>query len=131
MTIAVGSLVALADPVEVARAQLIAEKVARAQRILTQEERAEDYLIIPDEVRGAVDVEVARLRVEDGIEPDSATQQELLADSTLRHHFAGREVACARIPQGVIVFAVGSDEINAFLAAIPPAQRRNVALEYP
>ncbi len=131
MTIAVGSLAALADPVEVARAQRITEQVARTQRILTQEERSEDYLMIPDEVRGAVDAEVARLWLEDGIETDTATQQELLADATLRHHFAGREVACARTPQGVIVFAVGSDEVNAVLAAIPPAQRRNVALEYP
>ncbi len=102
-----------------------------AAGIVAKDIHQEDNLPFPPEVREAVDLEVARLKTIDGIEADPCIQLQMLIDRTLHHHFAGREIACQRTDRGVIVLAVGPDEVNAFLKAIPPDQRTGVVIEYP
>jgi hypothetical protein len=102
-----------------------------AARIVANDIHPEAYLPTPPEVLEAVEREVARLKTIDGIEVDPSTQRRMLADSTLYYHFAGREIACKRTDRGVIVLAVGPDEVNAMLNAIPPDQRPGVVIEYP
>lgn len=95
----------------------------RAERILSEGHRPDDLLSIPHELRDAAERELGTRPV-----PPAEFWKNLL-DATLRHHHAGQQVVTKRLPKGVIVLAVGRDEVAAFLAHFPSDKRAGAAVE--
>jgi|GEM_PF-4308223 hypothetical protein len=85
--------------------------LARARRILAGDVRTEDYLPVPDSVRAEVKQYLATLP----FEATEAGERELLFDWVFQHHHA-RDVVLARTTErGVLVLAVGLDQIGPVL----------------
>ena len=86
--------------------------VTRARRLLAGDVRDADYLPVPDEVAVAVADEIQRVEQAEGFIVAPIGKQRLLNDWTLLHHHL-RDVVLARITdRGVLVLAVGDDEIG-------------------
>ena len=99
--------------------------LVRAERILSEGHRPNDPLPIPHELRDAAECELGTKPV-----PPAEFWKSLL-DATLRHHHAGQQVVTKRWPKGVIVLAVGCDEVAEFLAHFPPDRRVGATIETP
>ena len=102
--------------------------VARAARILSDGPQVRDYLKVPPEVVARVNQQAA------GAEMSSEEWQWVIDNYTLQAHCTGRRAACWRTGKGVIAFAVGDDDVRAFLAwfhRVPEERRPNVIIEYP
>jgi hypothetical protein len=106
--------------------------IARAMRILLLGEILEqDYLGVPGEINAQVDLEISKFRSTKGIEITIETKQWMLDNYVLQYYCSEKEVACLRTGKGVIVLALGSKAVVAFLNHIPSEHRTNVIIEYP
>ena len=105
--------------------------VARAKRILSNGAETSDYLATPPEVTTQVDREISDIIKSSGVEIPPETRQWMIDNYALQLAYSGREIACWRTGKGVVVFAVGADEVRTFLQQIPGDQRPDVAIEYP
>jgi hypothetical protein len=85
-------------------------------------------LSVPAEVETAVAAEVARLAALAGRPVSAEFRQRLLNDWALSFVYGGRPVACARTNRGVIVYAIGADDIRAFFAHFPNPDARPAAV---
>jgi hypothetical protein len=95
----------------------------RAERILAEGHRPDDILPIPHALRDAAERELGTRPV-----PPAEFWKNLL-DATLRHQHAGQQLVTKRLPKGVIVLAVGRDEVAVFLGHFPADQRAGTAVE--
>lgn len=95
----------------------------RAERILRDGHTPADLLPIPQHLRDAAERDLGTKPV-----PPGAFWKSLI-DAALRHHYAGQRLVTKRLPKGVIVLAVGEDEVNEFLAHIPADMRVGTATE--
>lgn len=97
--------------------------LARALRILAGDVRPDDYLVVPEEVQADHDREMNRLLVEEGIDVDPVTRQELLAGHAFRHLYFGKCVARWVTADGILVLAVGGEAegelVNAYKGPWP------------
>lgn len=99
--------------------------LARAERILRDGHLPADVLPIPQHVRAEAEREL-------GLRPvPPAEFWKSLLDATLRHHHAGQQLVTLRLPKGVVVLAVGRDEVAAFLAHFGPERRSGTTVENP
>jgi hypothetical protein len=57
---------------------------------------------------------------------DEAYRKRLTDAYTLEYYYEGMDVAYRRMPQGIEVFAVGLEEVGAYVRATPPEQRLGV-----
>lgn len=126
-TATTGDEVRPAEPAPAARPDL----VARAKRILEFGPKDDDFLVIPDETREAIDREVERLRAEDGFEVDPATRIGMLVDQALYDLHKGSIIISLRTDRGVVVLAAGGDEASALIRAVPPDGRNGTVVEWP
>jgi hypothetical protein len=104
---------------------------ARAKRILSGNVQPSDYLVAPIEITTRVEQEISQLRSAGGFEIPTETRQWMLDNYALQYHCSGREVACWRTGNGVIVLALGATNVATILSHIPPEQRPHIVIEYP
>jgi serine/threonine protein kinase len=106
--------------------------VSRAERILAYGPRADDYLQESADVQAAVDrdLEYAKSRVnQHDLSFGIRTNQ--LHLRLLATHYAGRNIAYIADAIGIVVLAVGLDQINRLINRIPYANRQNVIFTTP
>jgi hypothetical protein len=105
---------------------------ARWRRIRAGEIVPGDYLPVTPEVTRAVETHRAFIRTRlSGEELDEAECLKLLQDCTLRAHYGGRLIAALRRPEGVIVLAVGPDEVGRLVRTLAPGSRSGFAVVSP
>ncbi|HEV3384617.1 MAG TPA: hypothetical protein VG097_07370 [Gemmata sp.] len=100
--------------------------IARARRILGGDVRPDDYLPVPEVVHSAVADEETRLREVKGFTISDEFRTRIRNDWTLQFIHGGQPVACRRTDAGVIVFAVGTEEIRTLLERFPRPDQRSV-----
>ena len=106
--------------------------VDRVRRILAVGPRSGDYLGLPPGENERVEKELERARsVRPDARPSRAEEHHVRQDRTLEYPFSGRTVACLRTDAGVIVLAVGGEEIAVLFDSIPADNRRGVTIEFP
>jgi len=86
-------------------------------------------LPVPAQVAEQVADEEARCLQEFGVPLPPEVKQRLLDEWTLRYYYDRAYVAYRRTPQGVEVLAVGSDEIDHYLAEHPDATLQDVVVK--
>jgi hypothetical protein len=99
--------------------------LTRAERILAGNIRAEDYLTVPEAIRSAVANEAVRLIEDMGFKISDEFGTRMRNDWTLQFIHGGQPVACRRTDVGVIVFAVGTEEIRTLLERFPRPDQRS------
>ena len=107
------------------------EVLARAERILKGDIRPDDYLSIPDELVAEVRAHYQRVAEESGIIATEEARHWTLMNWTLSYHFGGQLILRRRTDQGVIVLAVGPEEVGAVQEAFRPHARPGFVLEVP
>ncbi|WP_088260086.1 hypothetical protein [Fimbriiglobus ruber] len=110
----------------------IGPMLARAERILTQGPGANDYLLVEATVRTEVDhdLEYARSRVgSPDLSPEVHARQ--LHQRLLAAHYGGQNIAYITDTTGVVVLAVGLDQINRLINEIPYSKRKSVVFGAP
>lgn len=107
-----------------------ADLIARARRILEYGPKDDDYLPIPDQAREAVDRHVA-WHLADGFVVSPTVRLRMIIDQALHDRYGGDIVSTLRTDRGVVVLAVGIDEVSFITDAIPPAERSGVVPEHP
>jgi hypothetical protein len=106
--------------------------IARARRILSGDIHLADYLRVPDAVEIVVTNETTRLVEAKGFKISDEFVARMRNDWTLQFIHGGQPVACRRTDAGVIVFAVGADEIRTLLDQFPlPDQRSGFFITTP
>lgn len=105
--------------------------LARARRILGGDVRPEDYLPVTPEVRAAADFEMVYIRDQMKREaaPEWAANQ--LRDWTLSFHCGGKNILYIKDDRGVVVVAVGLDQIAALVQNLPNKLLDGVTDGYP
>lgn len=101
--------------------------LARARRILLGDVRPDDYLPVPDEVRAEVKRYLATLP----FEASDAGARELLLQWTFQFHHAKDVVLARTTDRGVLVLAVGYDQIGAVRARFETDHRTGFVLMCP
>ena len=101
--------------------------IVRATRILSGDIRADDYLPISTDIIAFV----AEAEKRGGVEMFPESRQLILSDLALQAHYAGNIVLSHHRPDGVIVLAVGADEIDHVLEKLPPDKQALTKTEYP
>jgi hypothetical protein len=99
---------------------------ARARRILGGDIRPEDYLPVPEIVRSALANEETRLRDIKGFKISAEFRTRMCNDWALQFIYGGQPLACRRTDAGVIVFAIGTEEIRTLLERFPRPDQRSV-----
>jgi hypothetical protein len=89
--------------------------LSRARRILADDIRPEDYLTVPEVIHSAIANEAARLIEDKGFKISDEFRTLMRNNWTLQFVHGGQPVACRRTDSGVIVFAVGTEEIRTLL----------------
>jgi len=107
------------------------EVLARAERILKGDIHPDDYLPIPDELVAEVGAHYQRVAEESGVIATEEARRRTLMDWTLTYHFGGQLVLLRRTDQGVIVLAVGPEEIGAVETAFKVDARSGFGREVP
>ena len=103
----------------------------RALRILFGDVRSEDYLPMTDEIISAADRQIAFARemIQGSIAPDlllAKRREELLI-----HYHGGDHIGYCEDSNGIIIVAVGLNEISAVPRDIPAEGRRKLILTRP
>lgn len=93
------------------RAESCPEFLDRARRILAGDIRPEDYLPVPESVRREVDEYLASVEREIGGPVTAAGRQQVLNDATYHFHHAADTTLTKNTDRGVLVLAVGSEQI--------------------
>jgi hypothetical protein len=105
--------------------------LARARRILSGEIRADDYLLTPDELVREVEAHYQRVAEESGVVASDAARRRTLADWTLSHYYGGQLVFRRQTDQGVIILAVGPNEVGVVEEAFGVDARSGFGREIP
>src|SRR5579872_494008 len=114
----------------VRQSQLLAEvdaTVLRASRILSGDIQPDDYLPISNDILAFVADAEART----GVQMLSEYRQKMISELALQAHHAGNIVLTHHTANGVIVIAVGVDEIDRILESLPPDKQALTKTEYP
>ncbi|MBX9583123.1 MAG: hypothetical protein K2X87_22680 [Gemmataceae bacterium] len=119
------------EPADPPPADPLAAVVARARRILEHGPKDDDYLPIPDQSRQDMDWHIAEIKARDGFVVNDADRLWLDANQALYDLYGGKYIATLRTDRGVVVLAVGGDEVSAIYAALPPAARPGLVTEHP
>jgi hypothetical protein len=106
--------------------------VTRWDRILGGRIEPTDYLTLPPDAMAWVEHELAfaeaRLK---GIPLDPDYRRDILQDRALDYHYGGKMVATLHRPDGVIVLAVGIDEIALLYRTVTGERRAGIGTEHP
>jgi hypothetical protein len=101
--------------------------VQRAVRILSGNIRPEDYLPVSDDIIAFVADGEAR----GGVTMLPEYRQRMISDLALQAHHAGNIVLSRHTSEGVIVLALGANEIDRILESLPPDKQALTRTEYP
>lgn len=99
--------------------------IARARRILSGNVCPDDYLVVPAVVDSAVAGEEAQLNASFGVNSCGPYIARIRYDWTLQYFYGTETVACRLSDSGVIVLAVGSEEIRSLLERFPRPEERS------
>ena len=102
------------------------ERLRQIKRILAGEEPGEP-VPVPQDVQVIVDQWLGELDFE--VTPEA--RERITQDVTLQYYGGGRPVACMRTPRGVILFAIGGDEVYQYLETFSPQERWSARIEHP
>jgi hypothetical protein len=91
----------------------------RARRILTVGPRPEEYLPVTDEVRDTLTRAETYLLTTRGVEFEDARRRDMLRKELLSFHYGERFIAYRPTNEGVVVLAVGEDQVTALVQGIP------------
>ncbi len=105
----------------------IESPVLRATRILSGNIRANDYLPVSNDIIDFVAEGEARA----GILMLPEYRQKMISELALQAHHAGNIVLSRHTSEGVIVLAVGTDDVDRLLESLSPEQLSLVRIEYP
>jgi hypothetical protein len=106
--------------------------MARARRILTGDIRPDDYLPVTPEVRAGVDRAMAYYRERGkGQEPAPSVEPRQLLDELLSFHHGGEAIVFTRSDAGVIVLAVGDEQIKTVLDEFRPRHASHLIFDAP
>ena len=101
--------------------------VLRAARVFSGDIRPDDYLSVAEDV-----IEfVADSEVRTGTALLPENRQKMILDLAFQAHHAGNIVLTHHTPDGVIVLAVGADEIDRVLESLLPDKQSLTRTEYP
>lgn len=108
----------------------LAELLLRAERILSDSAQPSDYLPVPQEVESVVQAELQEIRQTIGIDAAETFVRLVTNRRTEQFHHGGKNVASMYDSEGVVVFAVGTEQISALLRRVPADHRKNVVIRY-
>lgn len=100
-------------------------------RVLSGDRRPDDYLPVPDEVRRVVDIDMAYAQQRLGAEPANSTYIRQLHWCLLSFHHGGQNIGIVRDDRGIIVVAVGLDQVAAICHTMPYELTKAVAFDAP
>jgi hypothetical protein len=101
------------------RGKPLPDFLARAMRILRGDIRPEDYLQVTPEVQRATDFEMAHVRSHLKLEPPPEAIAHQLKGWLLSFHHGGQNIIYIENEKGVVVLAVGSDQVRALFRGVP------------
>lgn len=99
----------------------------RAARILSGNIRPDDYLPVSNDIVAFV----ADAEARGGVAMLPEYRQRMLSDLALQAHHAGNIVLSHHTADGVIVLAIGADEIDRVLESLTPDKQALTRSEYP
>jgi len=91
----------------------------RARRIFTVGPQPEEYLPIPDEVRDVLTRAEAYLLDTRGVEFEDARRRDMLHKEVLSFYYGEQFIAYRPTAEGVVVLAVGEDQVTALVQELP------------
>lgn len=118
-------------PADDPRAAHLRAVVARALRIFADGPRDDDYVPIPDRSREDVDRHIAGIKARDGFVVNDADRLQMYIEQALHDLYRGQVISTRRTDRGVVVLAVGWDEVRAVSRAEPPDSRFRAVIENP
>jgi hypothetical protein len=101
--------------------------ILRAVRTLSGDIRKEDYLPVSDDIIAFV----ADAEARGGVAMLPEYRQRMISDLALQALHAGNIVLSRHTSEGVIVLALGADEIDRVLESLPPDKQALTRTEYP
>ncbi len=102
----------------------------RAKRILAGDIRPEDYRPVPDCVVREADEYLAELRREQGITATPEAREQMIRDRTFQYHHRYNTVLVKQTDRGVLILAVGDEQIGAVMQKFNPDYRDGFALAF-
>lgn len=109
-----------------------ADFLARARRVLAGDVRPDDYLPVTPEVRRAVDGAMAYYRERgkgQALAPEVEPWQ--LQNELLSFHYGGENIVYTELPDGVVVLAVGLEQMKEVLTTLGPTAGPRLCIDVP
>lgn len=108
----------------------VTELLGRVDRIHRSSLVPSDYLQVSREITDLVQSEVEEIRATTGIDASEKYIRLLTNRRTEQFHYGGTNVASVYDAHGVVVVAIGPEQISAFLRTIPAEQRQDIVIRY-
>jgi hypothetical protein len=104
----------------------------RAKRVLSGDRKPEDYLPVPDEVREAVERDMGYFRERlGGAEPVPKVAADQLEIYLLAYHHGGQNIGYVGDDRGIVVVAVGLEQIAYVCQVMPYSLTEHMAFAAP